>query len=271
MSMMVGFGNNGVKKISLNRASSTTAKKEKTKRKRSQYNFKELSAQLMRTRTSANAREVITRAYSKISGLKMKRGTGDYDDQELLHAIAHAEKMVRIAKKRMKHLKEEENAKKEGSPCEASLPEENQDSQIEETAPSPEELAQLEEKMLEMMRELQEEMRRMEKSMAEELSAELLSDEISSSGEVSLDPEDLELLKKKHRSEELRDIMEADLKYLKAMFDRLSKEKQENSSGSPAGYDNASGVSLELGGMEVPVQTAEIPVSAQGGSLDIIT
>ena len=125
--------------------------------------------------------------------------------------------------------------------------------------------------MLEMMRELQEEMRRMEKSMAEELSAELLSDEISSSGEVSLDPEDLELLKKKHRSEELRDIMEADLKYLKAMFDRLSKEKQENSSGSPAGYDNASGVSLELGGMEVPVQTAEIPVSAQGGSLDIIT
>ena len=31
-------------------------------------------------------------------------------------------------------------------------------------------------------------------------------------------------LKKKHRCEEQRDIMEADMRYLKAMFDRLEKE-----------------------------------------------
>ena len=34
-------------------------------------------------------------------------------------------------------------------------------------------------------------------------------------------PEDLEQLKVKHRSDEARDILKADLKYLKALFDRL--------------------------------------------------
>ena len=41
-----------------------------------------------------------------------------------------------------------------------------------------------------------------------------------------MDPEDLDLLKKKHRSDEVRDILAADLKYLKAFFGRLERERQ---------------------------------------------
>ena len=56
-----------------------------------------------------------------------------------------------------------------------------------------------------------------------------------------MDPEDLEMLKKKHRAKELRKITEADMEYLKALFNELEKEKQ----------DNQNGVSLELAGIEV--------------------
>lgn len=70
--------------------------------------------------------------------------------------------------------------------------------------------------------------------------------------------------------------------YLKALFYKLAQEKQQGSSGvggspgsgvgdSGAGggsCDGGSGVSLELGGMEMPVETAEAPVMPEGGSID---
>ncbi|MDE6201993.1 MAG: hypothetical protein K2G19_00790, partial [Lachnospiraceae bacterium] len=80
----------------------------------------------------------------------------------------------------------------------------------------------------------------------------------------------IERLKKKHRSDELREIMEADMKYLRAMFDKLAKEKQENSSGvSSYNYEAAEAVSLEIGGMEMPVDVSGMPAMAEGGNLDI--
>ena len=58
----------------------------------------------------------------------------------------------------------------------------------------------------------------------------------------------------------MKEIAEADLKYLKALFDRLAKEKSEG----------AANVSLQLAGMEMPVETAaEAPGAAEGGNVDI--
>lgn len=94
-----------------------------------------------------------------------------------------------------------------------------------------------------------------------------------------MDPEDLELLKKKHRAKEMKEIMEADMKYLKAMFNKLERERQEGldsiksdfgANGSSGGQSN--GVSLELGGV-VAAQGAQpltqITVMTEGGSIDI--
>ena len=83
--------------------------------------------------------------------------------------------------------------------------------------------------LLEQCRELmQEAMEELEDlSSMSELSEELML----ARADGEMDPEDLEQLKKKHRAEELREIMEADMRYLKAMFDRLAKEKQQQSSG----------------------------------------
>ncbi len=66
--------------------------------------------------------------------------------------------------------------------------------------------------------------------------------------------ENLEQLKVKHRSDEARDILKADLKYLKALFDRLQSEKENAGKASFAGGVDT-GVSLSLGGMDMPVTT----------------
>ena len=79
-------------------------------------------------------------------------------------------------------------------------------------------------------------------------------DEMAEALSGSMTPEDLEQLKVKHRSDEARDILKADLKYLKALFDRLQSEKENAGKSSFAGagaYD--SGVMLSLGGLDMTV------------------
>ena len=90
--------------------------------------------------------------------------------------------------------------------------------------------------------------------------------------------EDLELMKKKHRADEMRAIVEADMKYLKFMFDKLEKERQSNnnsiSSYSSVSYDSNSSandsVSLELGGVDIPVEAAPDAMTiVEGGAVDV--
>lgn len=80
-----------------------------------------------------------------------------------------------------------------------------------------------------------------------------------------MNDDDLERLKKKHRTKELQEIIEADMDYLKAVFNKLQKEKEEAAKGNCS----SEGVSLEISGAEMPVQTSEMPVMAEGGSIDL--
>ena len=173
------------------------------KKKKLNYNYREISGQLMRTATSVGARVVMVRAFQKVGTLYRKLKSGDYSEKEVERAIAHAEQIAMVAKKRMKHLQEEE----------------------------------------------------------------------ATGVQEDMDPEDLKLLKKKHRSKELKEIMEADMKYLKALFYQLEKERRENASGAGGSGNsasgNGSGVSLELAGVEMAASMPEAPVEATGGSIDV--
>ena len=128
------------------------------------------------------------------------------------------------------------------------------------------------------MEEYEQLMRETMQELAQETSMEELADEFA--GAVyDMSPEDLEQLKKKHRSDEMREIADADMKYLRAMFNKLERERQAlssasssgsgsvPSSGSSAAYEPA-GVSLELSGLDMPVETAQMPVMAEGMSID---
>ena len=265
MGLMVSNHNSNVTKYTFKKPDGSVVgtmsvrKPAQKKMKRLQYNFKEISTMLMRTKTSSNARQVMSKAFIKVMGLRSKLRTGEYDDKEVQSAILHAEQLTRVARKRMKHLREEENAKKSGGVCEGDLEEETLELDLEDI----EEAGLSEEELKELMYELEETLQELGQAMSDANELDELSDELMPTQEHNLDPEDLELLKKKHRAEELRDIMEADMKYLKAMFDKLAKEKQENSS-------HSSGVSLELNGMDIPVEPMEIPVPVEGGNVDLM-
>ena len=89
-----------------------------------------------------------------------------------------------------------------------------------------------------------------------------MADELLGGVQEDMEPEELERLKKKHRSEELRELMEADMKYLRDLFGKLAREKQENSGGSGS-------VSLQLGGTEMPVPVPVEAAAPEGGSVDV--
>ena len=116
------------------------------------------------------------------------------------------------------------------------------------------------EKIRELIREMQD--------MLEQLDFPEELEELSGiTAYEDMDPADLELMKKKHRADELREIAEADMWYLKAFFSRLEKERREASGSS--NYNNGNGVSLEISGMEIPVAPMEQPVLAEGGCIDM--
>lgn len=275
MGLMIGGNNSNVKRIILKNADGSSAgsisitSPSPKKKKRLQYNFKQISAQIMRSKTSGSASQAVSKARQQVAMLQRNAKNGDYDENELRNAIIHAQKMERIAQKRVKHLKQEEALERNDPAYASAVEEELQGAAIgaldEEAV-----LEMSEEDLKKLMEDLQE---AVEEAIQEsdmewaDSEAELALAKIASD---NMDEADLELLKKKHRSDELREIMEADMKYLKAVFDKLAKEKQEASSGISRDFGEAQnpGVFLELGGMEMPVQAAEAPVAAEGGNFD---
>lgn len=279
MSMMIGSAGSNVRRVSFRKAEGAGIqrmipkkpnKPVRKKHKKFRYNFKEISARILRAKTSGNARTAVTLARSRAAMLRRQLKSGEYDSEDLENALLHAEKMVRIAKKRQKHLQEEERAKRAGSDAALDDWEEELQEETEEdtTIPSGEELTFGREELRELIEEMQRSMEEfMEDSMEEtmELAEETggieeLSEELTGNWK-EMEPEDLEQRKKKHRADELREIMEADMKYLKALFDKLEKERA----------DASGNVSLELGGVEMPalVAPSEISVMTEGGAMDV--
>lgn len=266
---VTGIGSSGDNSIAIKKADGTVVarvtrtKSKNKKKKKLNYNYREISGQLMRTATSVGARVVMIRAFNKVGTLYRKLRSGDYNEKEVERALAHAQQIAMVAKKRMKHLQEEEKLKR-GGPCEAELEEENEEIRPEELEAENGEGVELDsEEVRRLMEELEETLEEIEQmEQMEEL------EEVTGGLQEDMDPEDLKLLKKKHRSKELKEIMEADMKYLKALFQQLEKERRE---GSSVSIDNSgsSGVSLEIAGVEMAAPMPEVPVEAAGANIDV--
>lgn len=250
----------------------TITKYNKVRRKKLGYNYKRVSTHILSAKTPLFAGKAVREARTAVVGLLMKQMSGDYDSRELDSALEHARKMERIAKKRRKHMEEEERAKQTGSALVEEDVKTSEDKKAEKEQDKNQKKQQ-EKQSRENMQKLDEMARELERMMKEsERELQELSQELTDASYEDLDPKQLENLKRRHRAQEMREIMEADLKYLKALFDRLTKEKQESMSASSSdnSYDSQSGVSLEIGGVDMPVETAEAaPVSAEGASVDV--
>lgn len=248
-------------------------KKKKIKaRKRFYYNFKDVSSRIVRAKTSGIARQVLASAKQRSAVIRRKMRTGDYDDEALRIALLHAEAMERVAKKKMKHLQEEEMCKR-GGPCngdteredieeqmrldeQAALEQQNEQnaggnaSGAQSAAVWPdtscddmslEELMadamQSDVQMLDLVSGLDmfiEDFSELMKDTMDEMDglSELAEELMGVSAEPDMDPEDLKELKLKHRAEEQRKIAEADSKYLKALFQKLQREQQAVAQGA---------------------------------------
>ena len=272
MGMMVGRNNSNVVRIELKNWDGSSAgsisytKPSPKKKKRLQYNFKAISAQIMATKTSGGASQVAARARRQTAMLQRSLKFSEYDDEEIKNAIAHAKSLERVAKKRVKHLRQEESMKRDENPYLSEMEDELEDFSME--GMDLEELLKMsEEELKQLMEELEQALQELEEEASAPDSMDTLSEIISE----DMDSMDLEQLKKKHRADELREIMEADMKYLKALFDKLAREKQSagSSSGSSPGSDTAA-VSLELAGVAMPVTAATVPVAVEGANMDIM-
>ena len=99
------------------RTQRTKAKDVSGKLKKLKYHYKDISSKIMRSKTSAMARQVVSQAKREVLRLKREKQSGKYDSEEIDAAIVHAKAMERIARKKMKHLEEEEMAKACGGLC----------------------------------------------------------------------------------------------------------------------------------------------------------
>ena len=130
-------GNNYTKRIEIRKPDGTVAgsisvtKTAKKKPRRLRYNYKEISGRVLRSKTSGIARQTVASARNSVTVLQRMRRGGEYEEREMRSAILHAEAIVRVAKKKMKHLLEEEKAKK-GGPCEGEMEEKTEELTEEE-------------------------------------------------------------------------------------------------------------------------------------------
>ena len=212
-------------------------------RKRLPYNFKQMSKQIQQAKTANAARSLPTKMRAKLSWLYKQLRNGDYGANEVFAAIIHAASMERIAKRKLRHLEEEEAAEN-GSGAAANVPGEEEEipgkDELQEAIEDSEEIS--EKRMKEMMEEIEE--------LEEELASESLSEmqDMFSCAGRDMSEDEIKEMKRKHRDDEERQITRADLKYLKALFDRLEQEKRSATAANfrSQGTNNASNAATSV-------------------------
>lgn len=220
------------------RAQRQQSKDTSLKMKKLKYHFKDMSSRILRSKTSAAARQVASQARREVLRLKREKQSGNYDTDDIDAAITHAKAMERVAKKKVKHLEEEEMAKVSGGVCASDEIDREENQKISEDDDNNDEILQymtfdLQDFSDEMMQEISDGM----KDMLSEMGLDELFGE--STAGVDMDPQDLKELKIKHRNKEMKEIVKADSEYLKAVFNNLEKS---SSNSSPISSASGTGV-----------------------------
>lgn len=268
--------------------------------KKLKYQFKSISSKILRSKTSQAAKQAAGQARREIMRLKRQKqnSDSDSDSEEIDAAIAHAQAMERVAKKKAKHLEEEEMVKAAGGICQGDRisEEETKDTQDAEAknVQNAEEMsrdlsayeyagneayagdsydisdyvdlgmdafyAQTGDFMSEMSDFTSEMMQEMSDSLRD-LMEEMGLDGLSDNAvsvNREMDPADLKMMKIKHRNKEMKDIVKADAEYLKAVFNHL--EKMKDNVVIPTG--NAGVVSSGMTGTSFSADAVGVGVSA---------
>lgn len=269
-----------------NKTKNATLEKKKLK-----YSYKSISSKIISCKKSYSAKEVISQAKREVARLKKLRSKGEYDAEELEAAIAHAQSMERIAKKKARHLEEEEMAKAAGGACLGEFESRENTEEVSEEELTEEELEQIADeelgdltddtsfeefdfKDIDSLEQIDAIMNKMYDDMSEELSSLMedmgldeLFDDMGMSADSDMDPADLKMMMIKHRNKEMKDIAKADGEYLKAIFALL--EKQRAGAGVAIKID-APAMNISSDGMaSAPQVVSAAPVETPVVSIDV--
>lgn len=204
------------------------------KTKSQKYQYKDLSARIVRSETSISARQLASQARREVQRLKRERRNAEGDTKELDAAIEHAKSMERVARKKARHLEQEELAKGYGNIGIANISEEEDKETSEDVEYKKAEYEEIECEAtkeeyvdfegLEAYEEIQDEMF---DEMSEELKAlmEEMGLEETTESVYDLEPDDIKAMKIKHRNSEMKDIVKADTKYLKVIFEGFNEQR----------------------------------------------
>ena len=305
------WGQDSIVTSSLSYSESLRNQRQQTKNttlalKKLKYQFKNISSKILRSKTSQAAKQAAGQARREVLRLKRQKQNSDSDSEEIEAAIAHAQAMERVAKKKAKHLEEEEMVKAAGGIWQGDriCEEETKDVQDAEAenAQNEEEMsaegsadevsgdlsayeyaadsydisdyidlgmdefyAQAGDFMSEMSdftSEMMQEMSDSLRDLMEEMGLDVESDTVVSVNR-EMDPADLKMMKIKHRNKEMKDIVKADAEYLKAVFDRLEKMKDNPVIPSGGGVSLSagySGTSFSADAAGIGAQVAPAPV-----------
>ncbi len=247
----------------LNTKTEITSKKtsDETAKKKLNYSYKEISTQILRAKNSVSAEQVVIKAKRKVLELKRKMGNKNIDADELSVALNHAKSMERVAKKKKHNLELEELAEITSERDERMEEQEEAGKQdsgdriegstgsvydatsavIEETEEEiSDRLTELDK--AETAMEIQEaypehelfnmdDMEELIESFSEE-EKEMLEQQLDMLGQMEIiDPhmteEDLKELKQKHRNAEQKQIVKAEMEYLKQTYERMQRAGAE--------------------------------------------
>lgn len=217
----------------------------KTAVKKVRYSANSLSSAIIRSKTSLTAKQAASKAKREVLKLKKNLINPDYDADEVRAAIAHAESMERIAKKKASNLELEEKVeiRDDARDYEEDIRSDSEYKDYEESAESSEfedvtesEEVGYEEVGFEEVGFVEETSADVEAmtdevtQLLEDMSSEMLEEvydqlEILDQVKVprTMSEGDYKKMVAKHRSDEMKEIQKADREYLKFVFDKMSK------------------------------------------------
>ena len=277
--------------------------KDKLDIKKYKYNYKQISSKILSAKTSVSAGQAVIAAKRKVIEVKRKLVANPKDSDELQAALIHAERMEMAARKKKHNLEMEElvsntmkrddyndkieEQSKSSNDAVNSIVEQRQEEIFEREdeifGKRQEMYDELREQLQESLSDMSEEMMlKMQQSIAEFGEEELkaLEEEMQmlESMEIvnpHMSEEDYNKMKAKHRADEQKAIMKADMDYLKAIlklnFESEAKASQAAFSSAQSSM-NATGFSLSGSTPTIDISTVEdvaISTATGGPAIDM--
>ncbi len=255
------------------RESRIKSKETSNEVKKLQYNFKDISSQILRSKTSLSAKQAASKARREVLRLRRAKAVGLYDEEEVDAALEHARSMERVAKKKAAHLQQEElihiTDKEEDANTAEELkelpgkPEEDEEQDVLDELTTVEQ-PEIEQQTDELMQEMSDLMSEQMEDMLENM--DMLTE--MSSVPKDMTEADYKKLVTRHRTDEMKEMAEADREYLKYIFEKYQKMKNGGAgvSGSSAGaFAPAMSASVSIAS---PVPGIPADLATAGGGFD---